>query len=652
MPHLQPLNALDRLRDRLRSELDVHQAVHAIEWGNPRVMKEALKLIQRDLGGSGNDRPAEDQLNLALQRFAKNQFAASFTELKYVCYGATVPVGEEQWRLIDRRQLFDVMLAQVQEQSAKPKQFRRCYQGLLSAYFGFERNLEETTEADTRWLSLRGYLSDQLDPLRDASLQRGLLPDWLITLSEHRNLLSSDPCSRYAAGLARDEPTELKQVCVGLGIPSNSWVWDEALMAYVRLVCQTEDAGFKQRMGAVLNLINGRTSLKLPAALATKATAMTVTRYSQCADHPEHHVLRDSCIEWIGNPWLKRTAWDAFVNHEPARLMVNSWLKQRLIKDFFQLLAADGAADLRRLNYWLKWEPQISDMWFVLGSSAQENRTEEFRELRRRMAGRDRLLQDPNHLNNAFVMRIGQLLVIEFGVTGNACFVFAASDFKTNLNRQTLKTNFELKQHGSLKRLSHQGNWESRFDYELRRLLQSVPESMGHLREFQSPLGPGGLLANAMQRITSGASAAVTESGNLQSQKTQAHKTDPALPDTSSVFMPKPPWPSIAPVYTGTANQTKTPTATARSTDRYGRPLSNREPSKVNAKSRLSAIEFEQLRRLFIRHGVDWEDNRMKGGALWVLIPIKDQKPFVTSVLDMYGFRFAENKGYWLKDEG
>ena len=42
MPHLQPLNALDRLRDRLRSELNVHHAVHAIEWGNPRVMTEAL----------------------------------------------------------------------------------------------------------------------------------------------------------------------------------------------------------------------------------------------------------------------------------------------------------------------------------------------------------------------------------------------------------------------------------------------------------------------------------------------------------------------------------------------------------------------------------------------------------------------------------
>ncbi len=651
MPHLQPLNALDRLRDRLRSELDVHHAVHAIEWGNPRVMTEALKRIRHDLGGEGNTPPAEDQLNVVLQRFARNPIASSFTELKYVCYGATVPVGRDQWRLIDRRPLFDAMLMQVQQQSAKPKQFRRCYQGLLSAYFGFERNLEEPSEAETRWLSLREYLVEQLAPLREASFQRGTVPDWLNTLNEHRNLLSSDPCSRYAAGLARDDQTELKRVCTGLGIPSNSWVWDEALMAYVKLVCQCDDTVFKQRMEAVLNLVNGKTSLTLPPVLAIKATAQVVTRYAQCSDHPEHPVLRDSCVEWIGNPWLKRTAWDAAVNYEPARLMVNSWLKQRLIKDFFQLLAADGAADLRRLNYWLKWEPQITDMWFVLGTSALENKTPEFKELRKRMAGRDRRLIDPNHLNNAFMMRIGPLLVIEFGVTGNACYVFAASDFKTDLNRPSLKTNYELKQHGPLKKLTHQSSWEAKFDYELKRQLQSVPNSKGYLRDFQETSKPPTVPVIAMSQPAPAGIPAFNAAAEVPLQEPPPKATALVKPDTYAGFTSKAPWPSVPPVSKVPASKHEAPSPSALSTDRYGRQLPKVEPPKSSSKPRLSAIEFEQLQRMFAKHGVEWEDNRHKGGALWVLIPKKNQKPIVTSVLDLYRFRFTEGKGYWLKDE-
>jgi len=247
-------------------------------------------------------------------------------------------------------------------------------------------------------------------------------------------------------------------------------------------VCQGADEVFKGQMQAVLDLVNGTTAVTLPAALSVAATAMIVTRYAHCTDHPEHAGLRDTCVQWIGNPWVKRTAWDAAVNHEPARLMVNSWLKQRLIKDFFELLAADGAADLRRLNYWLKWEPQISDMWFVLGQDAASSRATDFVELRKRMSGRDRRLQDSNPMNNAFVMRIGPLVVIEFGVTGNACYMFAASDFKANLDQRMLGM-YELKQRVSVAaRLSHAGsNWEGKFDQEIRRLLQRVPDSRGLL---------------------------------------------------------------------------------------------------------------------------------------------------------------------------
>lgn len=613
MPHLQPLNALDQLRDRLRAELDVHHAVHAIEWGNPRAMSEALKRVRQDLNGDGSDKPAEDLLQAALARFGKSAEVSSFAELKYVCYGSTVPVGRDGWRVIDRHALFSSLLSQVDQQAKQAKQFRRCYQGLLSGYFGFERNLDDPGDADRHWVALRSYLAERLDELRQTCLRRAQMPDWLNVLSEHRNLLTEDPCSRYADGLIREDQSELRRVCTGLGISSNSWVWEEALMAYVRRVCQCEDAVFKKCMKAMLDLVNGMTAIRLPPALTTKAIALVVIRYANCAEHPEHTVLRDSCVELIGNPWLKRTSWAALVNHEPARLMVNSWLKQRLIRDFFELLAADGAADPRRLEYWLKWEPHISDMWFVMGAEAMANTSSEFQELRKRMAGRDRRLLDNNHLNNAFVMRIGPLLVIEFGVTGNACYVFAASDFRANLEQKVFRLG-ELKQRvGVAARLSHMSTWEHRFDVDLGRLLRRTPEQRGQLLHTHE-------INNVSQH-------------QQQPSTTRQNTTLGSRPIEESLRTPV--------LQTKEVNWAKRTTAT------------HHEPSLQVGNLQqaiLSDQDANTVKLLCDQLGLDWEDNRPKGGSFWVLQSnqgVRDQN--FEDLLREIGFRLNVGRGYWIK---
>lgn len=390
-------------------------------------------------------------------------------------------------------------------------------------------------------------------------------------------------------------------------------------MAYVKQVCQGEDSVFKGQMQAVLDLVNGATSVTLPSALSVAATAMMVARYARCAEHPEHAGLRDTCVQWIGNPWVKRTAWDAAVNDEPARLMVNSWLKQRLIKDFFELLAADGAADLRRLNYWLKWEPEITDMWFVLGLDAASNSTPEFRELRKRMSGRDRRLQDSNQGNNAFVMRIGPLVVIEFGLTGNACYVFAAADFRANLDRKLLGIH-DLKQRASVAaRLSHSGaNWEGKFDFEIRRQLQRTPESRGSLPTMADPdTGPlrsFSLLTTPWPKITQ-----------------PSHTDDLPRPKPSAPESAAAPANRVWPFARGESGDD----VSAGETPQVKRPPTDGD--------------LERLQHLFDELGIDWEDNRPKGGAFWALIQDGKSHPRIARMLLQQGFRFSPGKGYWLK---
>ena len=708
MPHLGPLDAL---RARLQVELSTRPASHALPWGNPRAMTEALHSLQRDLGDDGNLSATDDRLKLSLQKFVQTHQVASFTELKYVCHGVTVPVGKEHWRLVDKHGLLDELLVLVSVYQAQPKQFRRCYQGLLSGYFGFDRFAADAGNSVGNWQRLRSYLNDQLLPICKATKSRGATPDWLQTLYAHKNLLTDDPCSRYAKGLSRGDATELKEVCAGLGIAGASWVWQDALMAYVRVVCAFPDAKFLSELTQLLNLIDGRGEITLPVTLVTQATAMVVIRYCACANQPEHAILRDTCIHWIGNPWINRTAWDAHVNHEPARQMVNGWLKRRLIRDFFELLAQDGSADLRRLNYWLKWEPQITDMWFVLGTNARLNHGAAFMELRKRMAGRDRELTDNNHQNNAFVMRIGQLLVIEFGVTGNACYVFPASDFRTNLDRKCFYL-ADLKQRSSAKRLSHQSHWEGAFDYELRKLLQSVPMSKGeltvpnstsiqslkqqqlqngskHINSVHEPIGGLAKILNdaATANHKQQASASLAEIGNARESATKLIFTNLDVVKVKAMCVRNfTEWKDRDGKFWALLTDRDRRPVFAASLDRYGFNYVegkgfwrksedsymdfNPTPSYLNPLERLKPVDspldvgqddrdnnlltdadFDHLCHMCEVRGVEIEDNRAKGGALWLLADRSKLRREFLSLLDRHKFRYVEGKGFWLKDK-
>lgn len=603
---MPPTRSLDDLRNQLQARLAPRTIFSAPVWGDPRAMSEILKVIRRDLGGDLSGMDDTDKLKEAVVSFARDAEVRNFTQLKYLCHGLLIPVGQDSWCLLDKESLLQRLLAKVDKHKAQPRQFRRAYQGLLSCYFGYTLDqAEERTPRYGNWMQLRAFLAKQLDTVAASARGRGAAPEWLDLLADHRNLLTAAPCDRYATALMHSNTKELQDVCDGLGISASSWVWPTAMLAYVRQVCAAPDSTFIANLPEVLKLANGQTELKLSETLARQATVQAVLRYARCADKPEHNNLRDTCLQLIGNPWINRTAWDAHVNHEPTRQMVESWLKRRLIRDFFELLAHDGGADVRRLNYWLKWEPQISDMWFVLGSDARRNQSAAFDSVRKRMQGRSRNLVDSDDQNNAFVMRIGPLLVIEFGMTGNACFFFAASEFKTDLDKEWLATGSELKQKlpPPRKRLSHMGGWESKFEYELRKLLREVPASLGEL------VRTGG--QNAQSHATQ------PETKATRSGLTQTYQTVRGLREL----------PVQAP-----APQLETYSISALT----GGPL-------LEADFKLVAKQCEEL-------GIDWEDNRHKNGAFWVMLPDRTSNKTFSTFLEKIGFSFSpKSQGFWYK---
>jgi hypothetical protein len=74
------------------------------------------------------------------------------------------------------------------------------------------------------------------------------------------------------------------------------------------------------------------------------------------------------------------------------------------------------------LEFWKRYVNAIDDIHFALGTDARSSRTRDFVELRTKMKGRTVPLIDAVSSNNAFVMTIGDLVVVEFSGRANALY--------------------------------------------------------------------------------------------------------------------------------------------------------------------------------------------------------------------------------------
>jgi hypothetical protein len=204
-----------------------------------------------------------------------------------------------------------------------------------------------------------------------------------------------------------------------------------------------------------------------------QALARILDRYAACRPLEIEPDLRDASINRWANPWLEHNdaKW-ALVKPE-TRALVSSWVKLRLIDDFFRLLADDGLNDRRRIDFWKRYVDRITDMHFALGEAAYRDSRPDFRSLRQAMKGRLlRLESGGGARNNAFIMRIGGHVVVEFGEKGNAMFAFEADALPFDLRGGYVAGNrTALKHPKHLARLIHMDGsgerWERKFERKL-----------------------------------------------------------------------------------------------------------------------------------------------------------------------------------------
>lgn len=454
-------------------------ARHPETWFDPRGIEQAKEQVIRDHGGASM---AVDRRTImaSVEDFRRSGEAASFRELKYVCLGIG-SMDASGWCVLSDVRLRRAAIGLVDGQEAVHRKLR-CFQALLSAYLSFPLSRADA-KAEAGWLELRAWLHRQRLTLLGKLENR---PKWFDGLDRHAELLTAAPCEKFGLDLLRGDASGLDDARSSLAIEADSWVMEAAVLAHMKAAARLDDRRFKEALPRLVQIATGQAGVKVGDLLRVKCVALLVSRYSKSAAAPEHPVLRDASVSVIGDPWLRKAKWDAHVvlddgsPDRQAREMVFGWLKGRLIQDFFELLSAEGSGDRRRLAYWLRFAPFVDDMWFALGPYAQSRNDLSFREFRDRAKGRLLDLEATTSDNNAFVMRIGAYLAIEFGSKGNAFFLLewdklpkaVANALSSGRARESIDI-FSLKPRIHVLKKSHMDaptalkSWEQKFDDDL-----------------------------------------------------------------------------------------------------------------------------------------------------------------------------------------
>lgn len=452
------MDFVNKFRARL-SSINKNAFVHALP-SHGEEMAKTTQQLRHWIGGASSAVKDERGIAIAVAAYLKSGAIANYRDAKFLCFGVITPHAQSQRRIIEDERLFRGLLSHVKGYTDQPKKFRRCYQGLFRGYLRYPGHQCDHPIGQHCWRLLRDFLMDYARMVTESKPE----VDWTATLGQHLNLLKENPCAPYGAKLLHGDHSVLEELREKLNIDDDTWVMSELVLSQVAAATAlVNDDQFKEHISKLVTLLETH-----PLLVASGISAL-LKRYAECEDRSEHFMLREIALRKWKSPWLdaNKALWHAYIGKD-ATDMVGLWLKQRSIRDFFELLQADGSADSDRMEFWLPYAEVIDEVWLALGHHSQSNHHPDYRRIRLEMDGRWMRLDGPNHnADNAFLMKIGGHLVIEFARQNNACHVFDANYMPFSLGqRSVLGTQEGLKNKfhpGHRRTLRHGEGWQYEF---------------------------------------------------------------------------------------------------------------------------------------------------------------------------------------------
>lgn len=451
----------------------------------------SLAAMHKRAGGRTTTHIPVDQQLSALQRFWETQDTPAFRDAYLVSWGLHISHRPESPCILENGAHLERLLSCVDSWGKRPAAYRRCYQGLVKSYFCYRPTSEAgKVNARANWPMFRDYLFERNSRISDDRAN----PDWVTTALANRQLFGKDPCAPYVDTLLQGDTGVIDSLCDQLSISKTSWFLEKLVMAQVSKAVEQNDDEFTGLLQRLLHVLASNPVLR------DLGLRHLLDRYANVPGLNLHQGLRELTINWWGNPWLpsNETRWGGVTPE--AKAMVSNWLKLEFIEDFFTKLAEDGLGDPRRMDFWKRYVHAIEHIEFALGSSARNSREPDFVALRKKMKGLICELDAPG-TNNAFIMRMGRLVAVEFSDPGNALYGYDSSEsipFDTSRPlRLPLDVDNSLKQKSkSVLWQSHLGapdswnKWETLVEEKLRRRFGIAPAlfRQASLVQSQKPL--------------------------------------------------------------------------------------------------------------------------------------------------------------------
>jgi hypothetical protein len=431
-------------------------------------IEREAKRLERWLGVQARVTPPRDRAMAAVRDFAKNRDIADSRQANLVSFGCAERFEGHPDGLIGNGELFPLLLKQVDDFRGTPRHFRDCYQGFLHTYLYYDEEQAPAVARDN-WRSLKGYLGERSGWIAAPGYQ----PEWVDAVQRNPTLFGADPGAFYGEQIFRGDPEGFDGLQRALSITDSSWLVWRIVIGRIEAALRGSDEAVRAAIPNLIGLIRSN------ARAREIGLALLLGRYNKFASPVLHPSLRDFAVEALGNPWLEmnKLRWNRV---EPdSRKMVANWLKLSLIEKFFNLLAQDGTNDTRRLAFWKGYHESIHDMYFALGENARTRQEPDFRAIRKQMEGLQLTLTgSPNKDNNAFIMCIGEHVVVEFGEYANACYIFRRNDLPFRLEGEVAGNTSQLKHFRNVTSLRHTDGrmkWEERFRSTLADVLKVRP---------------------------------------------------------------------------------------------------------------------------------------------------------------------------------
>ncbi len=265
---------------------------------------------------------------------------------------------------------------------------------------------------------LRQLLSRTLEPVVKRRRSR---PAWLDTLTRHEHLLGDEPCLPYVDEMVAGEHDLLADLREHVEIPSISWFWQQLKSRLFQQIASIGEAAFRASIDAFLELD------RLIPEVGDELLKAILERYDAGKDRSIHPSLMDFSLKAWGSPQLARnTNWD--LCRPSVRQMVNSWLAKDDLEDFYRLCNTEKMVDERRLEFWLRFNDQMTFTQILLGGRLRNSRDPDVRAFIAKKGERLGDLTASTSANNAILMQIGGWLFIEFSEVGTATRAIRLSD--------------------------------------------------------------------------------------------------------------------------------------------------------------------------------------------------------------------------------